>query len=52
MERRILSRRGDPRAQKVLPRAILIGTAVVMVLYLAVNVVYALALPAAAVRTW
>ena len=37
-------------AQKVLPRAILIGTAVVMVLYLALNAVYALALPVAAVQ--
>ncbi|WP_165243861.1 APC family permease [Paludisphaera soli] len=36
--------------QKVLPRAILIGTAIVTVLYLAVNVVYALALSAADVQ--
>jgi APA family basic amino acid/polyamine antiporter len=38
----------DP--QKVLPRAILLGTAVVTLLYLALNVVYALALSAADVR--
>jgi basic amino acid/polyamine antiporter, APA family len=37
-------------AQRVLPRAILIGTAVVMVLYLGVNTVYALALPVAVVQ--
>ena len=37
-------------AQKVLPRAILLGTAVVTLLYLALNVVYALALSAAAVQ--
>src|SRR5208337_2336888 len=37
-------------AQKVLPRAILIGTALVMVVYLGVNAVYALALPVAAVQ--
>jgi len=37
-------------AQKVLPRAILIGTALVMVIYLGVNAVYALALPVAAVQ--
>lgn len=36
--------------QKVLPRAILIGTAVVTLLYLAVNVVYGLALSAADVK--
>ncbi|AMV37175.1 APC family permease [Planctomyces sp. SH-PL62] len=36
--------------QKVLPRAILIGTGIVAVLYLAVNVVYALALSAADVQ--
>ena len=36
--------------QKVLPRAILLGTAVVTLLYLALNVVYALALSAADVR--
>ena len=34
-------------AEKILPRAILLGTAVVTLLYLAVNVVYALALSAA-----
>ena len=33
-------------AQRILPRAILLGTAVVTILYLAVNVVYALALSA------
>jgi APA family basic amino acid/polyamine antiporter len=38
----------DP--QKVLPRAILLGTAAVTLLYLALNVVYALALSAADVR--
>ncbi len=37
-------------AQKVLPRAILIGTAGVMAIYLGVNVVYALALPVADVQ--
>ena len=37
-------------AQKVLPRAILIGTAGVMLVYLGVNIVYALALPAAEVQ--
>ena len=37
-------------AQKVLPRAILIGTALVTVIYLAVNAVYALALPVAAIQ--
>src|SRR5262249_31476843 len=36
--------------QRRLPQAILIGTSVVMVLYLALNVVYALALSAADVR--
>ena len=36
--------------QKVLPRAILLGTGVVMALYLAVNAVYALALSAADVK--
>src|SRR5262249_210274 len=36
--------------QRRLPQAILIGTTVVMVLYLALNVVYALALSAADVR--
>ena len=34
-------------AQKILPRAILLGTAFVTILYLAVNIVYALALSAA-----
>jgi APA family basic amino acid/polyamine antiporter len=37
-------------AQRVLPRAILLGTAAVMLLYLALNTVYALALAAADVR--
>jgi APA family basic amino acid/polyamine antiporter len=37
-------------AQKILPRAILLGTAVVTLLYLAVNVVYALALSASEVQ--
>ena len=50
MERCVLSRWGNPGRPKVLPRAILIGTAVVMVLYLALNAVYALALPVAAVQ--
>ena len=36
--------------QKVLPRAILLGTALVTVLYLALNVVYALALSGADIR--
>jgi APA family basic amino acid/polyamine antiporter len=37
-------------ALKVLPKAILLGTIGVVILYLAMNVVYALALPAAAIR--
>jgi APA family basic amino acid/polyamine antiporter len=37
-------------AQKILPRAILIGTAVVTVVYIGVNVVYALALPVTAIQ--
>lgn len=37
-------------AQKVLPRAILLGTAMVTILYLALNVVYGLALSAADIR--
>ena len=38
------------RPQVVLPRAILLGTGLVLALYLALNVAYALALPAAEVR--
>lgn len=38
------------RPQERLPRAILLGTALVMALYLALNTAYALALPAAEVR--
>lgn len=38
-------------APRTLPRAILLGTSLVTVLYLALNLVYALALPAAEVQT-